>query len=284
MNSALRNIRTIALIVIAIPALAQAAFSPPPNWSPMTMLNVTFSTTALRLSVVDQATLMGPGVYAVMAIDTYNDPLVTTGATSYGRPNNSATAYGSFDPVQPWGLLNNTAFSRRLGWNPGGGTLQADIQATYGAGASIWIECLSKTPGLESYLAVGKWGVKATGTNPAEVTLDANNVPLIDPAVNGYSGIFGTGASSTKWKWDYLMDHNVYVVSSANITVANQVFTADYKVYIGDASGNEILNTDTSSASTIETWTWQGPAIPEPATLALLVGGAAMATFRRRRR
>lgn len=98
---------------------------------------------------------------------------------------------------------------------------------------------LSKSPGLESYLAVGMYGT---------------NSP------NAYSGIFGTAGSSTKWRWDGAMDHNTYAVRLGDLSATNQLLSATYKVYVGDASGNEILNGDGSSASTIETWTWQGPA------------------------
>jgi hypothetical protein len=49
-------------------------------------------------------------------------------------------------------------------------------------------------------------------------------------------------------------------VSLWDITAPNQLFSATYKVYVGDSQGNEILNPDGTSASTTEVWTWQGPA------------------------
>ena len=38
------------------------------------------------------------------------------------------------------------------------------------------------------------------------------------------------------------------------------MFTATYRVYVGDGGGNEILNPGGSSAASTEVWTWQGPA------------------------
>jgi hypothetical protein len=258
---------TAAFLALGLPAPSRAAYSAPISWSPMTMLNVTFNTTTQKLDVVDESVKLGSGVYVVLALDTYSDPAVTTGSTAYGRPNDLATTFGSFDPAQPWTVLNNTAFSRRLGWNPGNTTLAADIQTAFGSGAGIWIERISQSAGLQSYKAVGKYGV------------NSNNTTTVDPAAGGYTPIFGTAGSSTKWQWDYLMDHNVYTVSSAYL-VANQIYTANYRVYVGDALGNDLA----SSASSLETWTWQAPSVvPEPATLSLLLGAGISLFFRWRK-
>jgi hypothetical protein len=78
------------------------------------------------------------------------------------------------------------------------------------------------------------------------------------------------------------MDHNACAVSLSDITMPSQVFSAYYKLYIGDAQGNETLNADNSSAASYETWTWQAPAnLPEPAVLSLLLLGAAGALCRK---
>jgi hypothetical protein len=226
----------------------------------MTMLNVTFNTTTQKLDVVDESVKLGPNVYAVLALDTLSD----------GKPNTTATTFGSYDPAQPWAVVNSTAFSRRLGWNPGSTTLASDIQTAYGSDAGIWIEQISQSAGLNAYLAVGKYGV------------NVNNTTTVDPAAGGYTPIFGTAGYSTKWHWDYKMDHNTYTVSSAYL-VANQLYTATYKVYVGDTLGNEILNTDGSSAGSTEIWTWQAPAtVPEPGTLGFLAAGIGF--FLRRRK
>ena len=227
----------VAILGRLTPAYAQ--YSNPPSWTPMTMLTVSFDTVTLRLNVVDQATKLGAGVYPVLNLA----PL------------------GTYDPAQPWGVLNGTEYSRRLGWddvnkNLTDGTAILDkIHSTYGVGANLWIEATSHDAGLQCYLAIGRYGV------------NADNTTTVDPAINAYSGIFGTAGRSTRWQWDGRMDHNTYAVSQADIASPWQLFSATYKVYVGDAGGNEILNPDLSSASTVETWTLQ--AVPEPTTLSL---------------
>ena len=183
-------------------------------------------------------------------LDVVNEATIPTLAfdtLATGAPNYSARALGNFDPNQPWEVLNNTGFSRILGFydpnvNKTDGTALKDkIQAAYGTDAGIWIEVLSQSEGLKTYQAVGKFGV------------NADNSQTVDPNAHGYTGIFGTDGSSTKWKWDYGMDHNIYVVSWDTIA-AGQEYFATYDVYVGDSLGNKI------GASTTETWTWQAPA------------------------
>jgi len=235
----------LAVALLGTLASAHAQYSNPPVWMPMTMLNVSFDTATLNLDVVDQATKMGAGVYPVLTL----------------------APVGTYDPAQPWGVLNGTEYSRRLGWddvnkNQTDGTAILDkIHTTYGPGANLWIECIAQDPALKCYLAIGRYGV------------NANNTLTVDPAINAYSGIFGTAGSSIRWQWDGKMDHNTYAVSLSDITGPGHLFSATYKVYVGDAAGNEILNPDLSSASTIETWTWQAVAVPEPAALSLAAMG-----------
>ena len=197
----------LAVAICGTSASAQP-YASPPSWMPMTMLMASFDSGALRLSVAD------PAIVPVLNLA----PL------------------GTYDPAQPWGVLNGTEYSRRLGWddmnrsNPDPAThILNRIQTTYGAGASLWIDCLSRSTGLECYLAVGQYGT---------------NSP------NAYSGIFGTAGSSTKWQWDGMMDHNTYAVRLANIASPGQLFSATYRLYVGDSLGNEILKPDSSSAST----------------------------------
>ena len=255
MNSLKLNLFVKTLLTIHVLALtwnsgtfsAQAQANPP-TWMPMTMLNITFDTNAYRLSVVDEATLLGTNVYPVLTIATN----------------------GTYDPTKPWSVLNGTAFSRRLGWDDANRRnsdvslhILNQITNAYGVNAGIWIEDVSHSLGFNSYLAVGKYGVNASGATNADGTAN------IDPTINGYAAIFGTAGSSSKWKWDGQMDHNTYAVSLSDITATNQLFTATYKVYVGDSLGSEILNKDGSSASTTEVWTWQGPASLVPPTLAI---------------
>jgi hypothetical protein len=206
-------------------------YSPPPSWMPMTMLNVSFDTTNQTLAVVSEASLLGAGVYPVLTMATN----------------------GSYDPAKPWAVLNGTAYSRRLGWDdPNRKNANVSqritnlVQSVYGANARIWIECLNRSAGLEAYLAIGKFGVNADNTTNVDVSLGA------------YSGIFGTAGSSNRWQWDGNMDHNTYAVALTNLVSSNQVFTASYKIYIGDSTGSEL--SAASGASTTTTWTWQGPA------------------------
>ena len=233
----------LAVAIFGTLATAHAQYSDPPTWMPMTMLNVSFDMATLKLDVVDQAAKMGASVYPVLTLA----PL------------------GTYDPAQPWGVLNGTEYSRRLGWDDvnktqtDGTAILDKIHTTYGASASLWIESIAQDSALQCYLAIGKYGV------------NANNSTTVDPAINAYSGLFGTAGSSTKWQWDGKMDHNTYAVSLSDIATPGQLFSATYKVYVGDAAGNEILNPDLSSASTLETWTWQ--AVPEPATLSLAALG-----------
>jgi len=234
-------VATILALSLSIGGQAHADYSVPPTWQGMTMLNITFNTTTHVLDVVDQSTTTYAGGVP-LALNTLSD----------GRVDLAATTFGTF--AAPVNVLDNTAFSRRLGWNPTT-SLQANIEAVYGAGASIWINLISKTQGLESYVAVGKDGL---GTSPL--------YPLTP-----YAGIFGTAGSDAKWHWDYLMDHNTYAVSLAHL-VAGQLYSATYDVYVGDSLGNKI------GASTMETWTWKAPdtipaPVPIPAGVWLLGSG-----------
>ncbi len=234
-QSQIRNSLSVPALAVAVFAqitVSNAQYSNPPMWMPMTMLNVSFDTTNNTLSVVAEATKLGAGIYPVLTVATN----------------------GTYDPAQPWGVLNGTAFSRRLGWNPATGFSLTNLQSVYGSDANIWIESLSQSDGLRAYQAVGKFGVNALGSTNADGTA------MIDPTANGYAPIFGTARSSLKWKWDGQMDHNAYAMCLADINVTNQLFTATYKIYVGDSLGNEILNTDGTSASTTAVWTWQGPA------------------------
>ncbi len=225
----LRATIIIAALILCMGSGMAHAYSTPPSWSGMKMLTVSFNNGIL--DVTDQT----------------NNPILAMDTLATGAPNYSARAYGSFDPNQPWKVLNNMAFTRILGWwdpnasKTDGSAVKDKIQAAYGPDAAIWIEALSQSAGLKSYLAVGKFGV------------NADNTQNVDPNAHGYTGIFGTDGSPAKWKWDYKMDHNVYAVSWDALT-PNQLYSATYHVYVGDSAGNKI------GPGTNETWTWQAPA------------------------
>lgn len=153
----------------------------------------------------------------------------------------------TFDPAQPYALLNGTAYSRVLGWYDQGttGANGDDFYDTYAAqlnGNYVWIEKTGGSADLNTYFI----NEDVTG----------------DPGTP-YTPIFGTDGSSTKWRWDGKMDHNAYAVPLTHLTAANQLFTATYHLYIGDQAGNAVAG----YGDTTTTWRWQGPAVavvPQP--------------------
>lgn len=235
----------VSLVAGVLSANPAHAYDNPPSWMPMTMTNV--SMTSHQLSVQTQVQAGGPAQVAL-------------------------TQAGSYDPAQPWAVLNNTYFSRRLGWDE---SISRNFYTTYAANLPadhfVYITQTAQTadgvsvaPGsvLKSYNVKGSNGTSTSTNGYAQ-----------------YEAIFGTDGSSTTWKWDGVMDHNAYAVAASTLTVPNEVFTTTYRLYIGDASGVE----NTSFGATTTTWTWVGPAgVPEPTSLSVLALAAA-ATLRRRR-
>lgn len=244
------------------------AYLNPPSWMPMAMLNVALNGSTAELSVQDlhsHPSFPGTAVPALTYIPA-----------------------GSYDPSKPWSVLNNgAAISRQLGWDDNTalhgngitvpGNLLNQVHATYGSSAGIWIECTAKSPGLETYFADGMFGVGGTGNGasgtPQVYTNTTTGLPIVYD--NNYYGIFGTDGSSSKWQWDGTMIHNVYAVGTQYITEPNQLFSATYRVYIGDSAGNDIA----PEAATTEVWTWKGPAavpdnVPDPFTIAAQSGVA----------
>ena len=53
------------------------------------------------------------------------------------------------------------------------------------------------------------------------------------------------------------MDHNAYAVALRYMTTADQLFTATYHLYIGDAAGEPVPG----YGDTTTTWRWRGPAV-----------------------
>ena len=221
-----RVIGALALLLVLATTVcgqADAAYSPPVSWLPMSMPSVTYDPVTNKLAVETKPAA----------------PLGTNVNSTTGQP---APGIGSFDPTKIWSSLNGAAFSRRLGWNDPSASwpfIQDQVNSVYGFQADgitprgfIWIECTSRSPGLNNYLAVGMWGVTADNSQ----TVDYGN-----PSGVPYSGIFGTAGSSTRWRWDTRMDHNLSTVSFSFLNAASQLFTAYYRLYIGDAAGNELL-------------------------------------------
>jgi len=237
----------LLVLTMAVFPKASAAFSIPPSWNPMTMPGVTYNS-ASNLLAANPVAVPGYGVLG-------------TNTKSSGYVGNPAPGIASFDPTTVWSVLNNTAFSRWIGWsdpNEGDTTGLAildRVRSVYGPDANIWIDCLTKSAGLNTYLAVGSFGVNSDST----LILDYAN-----PTGIPYSPIFGTPGSSTKWLWDGVMDHNTNAVPFSYLTGPNQPFSATYRLYIGDTAGSELLTdkngTPVSSAATTTTWNWRGPA------------------------
>jgi hypothetical protein len=220
----------LGILLLSTPpegAVLAADYSPPPDWVPMLMLNVTLNasnqlavqttTNIIRLTVA-------PGAYA-SSNQTYDLSVV------------------SFDPTQPYAVLNGTAYSRVLGWYDEGTTSVPggdDFYATYAAqlnGNSVWIEKIGGSPELRTYFI----NEDVTG----------------DPATP-YTPIFGTDGSSPKWLWDGFMDHNANAVDLKYLNQSNQLFTATYHLYIGDTNGNPV----SGYGDTTTTWSWHGPVVP----------------------
>ena len=227
-------VTAVLMLVMGVSSQAAASgavYSTPLSWAEMEMLDITFNSITNKLAIMPIA---GP---ALLGTNT------TTSATdkwSNGLP--SAPGIASFEPTQPWAVLNGAAFSRRFGWNdaiydwnntPPTTSILYDIDALYGPSANLWIESSHKSTGLNTYLAVGYYGVNSN---------DSSVVDPSNPSGYPYSGIFGSAGSSTKWQWDGMMDHNTYAVPFSYLNAPNQLFSADYRIYVGDSTGNELLS------------------------------------------
>ncbi|MCX5683799.1 MAG: PEP-CTERM sorting domain-containing protein [Planctomycetota bacterium] len=118
------------------------------------------------------------------------------------------------------------------------------------AGTAIWIERIRQDAGLEVYLR--------------------------PPASDNYTPVFT--ADGSRFKWSGSMQHNAYAV----LHPTQSSYSAEYRIYIGpnDTVGNPLAGY--GSENLILTWT--ATPNPEPASLALLVAGAAGMAIRRRAR
>ena len=229
--------RALRLWVTALLPLAATvsarAYWPPPSWDPMLMLNVTLDGNN-QLAIETTSFI----IRLTAAPDTFNSASNTYDLSAV-----------SFDPAQPYAVLNGTAYSRVLGWYDQGttGANGDDFYDTYAAqlnGNYVWIEKIGGSPELKTYFI----NEDVTG----------------DPATP-YTPIFGTDGSSPKWLWDGKMDHNAYAVDLPYLTTSNQLFTATYHLYIGDADGH----TNARFGQTTTTWRWKGPIVPVVPTAAI---------------
>ena len=153
------------------------------------------------------------------------------------------TSPDQFDPAQPWAVLQNKAYNFQNAWNPGG-------FITLPPAGAIWIERLHHDPGLQAYLR--------------------------PPASSMYDPIFTL--DKARWQWSGAMQHNTYAV----LNPSQSVYTAGYRVYIGDvATGSPLAGYGSAEV----TWTWNATPVPEPTSpLILGTGVLALAGYRRCRK
>lgn len=129
----------------------------------------------------------------------------------------------TFDSRSNYYVLNSKAYNFQYAWNPGS-------IFSPPAGAAVWIECLSASPGLECYDGPG-------------------NKMIMPPRT--YAPIFGTAGSSSRWQWYGQMAHNSYAV----LNPTNPVMSAQYRVYFGDAvTGAPDAYTNYDDATMTLTW------------------------------
>lgn len=151
----------------------------------------------------------------------------------------------AFELEPRYGLLNGRSYNSQYGWNPGG-------FLALPAGAAIWIEQTRATPGLEVYEGNGKGG--------------------------SYLPIFGTAEGAWKWKWSGAMVHNTYAVANP----CRDTYTAEYRVYLGDAqTGDPVPYANVAPSTARLTWRTAPAAFPPELKLWSLAAGPAglTATF-----
>lgn len=112
----------------------------------------------------------------------------------------------------PASVLSGTYYNAQYGWMVEGFWAPP-------AGSSLWIECLSATPGLRAY------------------------APMT------YAPIFGTADSSMRLRWSGAMLHNWYAADGGG------VYRADYRLYFGDDAGTPTPGYQAGEV----TLTWQTP-------------------------
>jgi hypothetical protein len=151
-----------------------------------------------------------------------------------------------FDPAQPWSVLQDKAYNYQFAWNPGGVFAPP-------AGTGVWVERLFQDSELQVFARPPKFWT--------------------DPWPNPWPTVFANDGD--RWKWGGTMTHNAYAV----LNPTQSIYTARYRVYIGDAvTGTPIAGYGSAEA----TFTWLATPIPEPTTLILLGCSVAGLALRRR--
>jgi hypothetical protein len=166
-----------------------------------------------------------PMIHVDIFYDSGANQMRATLDTSAGAPHLLPLPPGyAFDSRSNYSVLNGKAYNFQLAWNPGGAFSPP-------AGAAVWIECLSATPGLECYDGPGNKTISPPRT---------------------YAPIFGTAGSSSRWQWYGKMAHNSYAV----LNPSNSTMTAQYRIYFGDAAtGDPGAYTSYGDATVTLNWT-----------------------------
>jgi hypothetical protein len=188
-----------------------------------------------------------PMIHADITFDGTNlgVHLDETAETPLLRP---LTPPDEFDPTKPWSVLIGKDYNFQWAWNPGG-------LITLPPGGGIWIERLHYDADLHSYLRPAKG--------------DANDPNVGPPWPELWT------SDGSRFKWGGTMHHNAYTV----LNPTRSTYTADYRVYIGDATTGVPLP---GYGSADVTWTWNATPVPEPAVSGLLPMGGAWLLRRRR--
>ena len=166
-----------------------------------------------------------PMIHIDVFYDDAANQMQATLDTKYGVPKLVPLPPGyAFDARSNYSVLSGKAYSLQYAWNPGG-------VFSPPAGAAVWIECLSASPGLENYDGPG---------NKME------NPP------RPYTPILGTDGSPHIWKWYGRMAHNAFAVRHPT----TNLLTAQYRVYFGDeVTGARDAYASYDDATVTLTWT-----------------------------
>lgn len=161
------------------------------------------------------------------------------GPSGPATPAGRLTAGIAADFAAPFDVLSGLPYNAQYGWleDQTIGFTPIDIQAD----EYVWIE-----------------QVGVTGPGTVAVYEGGNGMQMPNHSLDP---IFGTpGSLSSAWLWDedFLMQHNWYTFSE------NGDYDIDYRVYVGDLSGNAINGYTDGNA------TFRFAAIPEPTSAALL--------------